>query len=246
MTAAAAVIPAYNEARTLRDVAERCLRQVPLVIVVDDGSTDATRAAIAGLPLTLLVNARNLGKGESLLRGMRHALSQGVEAIVTLDGDGQHVPEDIPQLLAAHARNCNALVVGSRLRERDKIPRDRYVAQRVGDFCISWAARRPIEDSQCGYRVYPANLFRSIEVKSDRKGGFVFESEILIDAARAGFEIVSVPIGAIYEPRARRSHFRPLPDFCLVGAMVAGKIIARGFDVPALLRILRSAALRSR
>jgi len=165
---------------------------------------------------------------------------------VTLDGDGQHAPEDIPRLLAAHARNCNALVIGSRLQERDRIPRNRYVAQRVGDFCISWAARRTIQDSQCGYRVYPASLFRSIEAKSGRRGGFVFESEILIDAARAGIEIVSVPVGAIYEPLARRSHFRPFEDFCLVGAMVASKIISRGFDVPGLLRILRSAAPRSR
>ena len=246
MISAAAVIPAYNEARTLRDVVERSLRHVPLVIVVDDGSTDATRAAVEGMPLTLLVNARNLGKGESLWRGMRHALAQGAEAIVTLDGDGQHAPEDIPLLLAAHARNCNALVVGSRMHERDKIPRDRYFAQRVGDFCIGWAARRAIEDSQCGYRVYPASLFRSIEVKSGRKGGFVFESEILIDAARAGIEIVSVPVGAVYEPRGRRSHFRPVEDFCLVGAMVTCKIVSRGFDVPGLLRSLRRAAPRSR
>ena len=241
MTRIAAVIPAYNEAGTIRDVAERTLRQLPWVIVVNDGSTDGTPAVLAGLPLTLLSNAENSGKGASLWRGIQRALEEGAEAVVTLDGDGQHPPESIPLLLDTHARHRNALVIGSRMHERHNIPRDRYLAQRVGDFCIGWAARRPVEDSQSGFRVYPAALFRTLKVRTGRSGGFVFETEILIDAARAGTEVIAVPVPAIYEQRGRRSHFRPVLDFTLIGWMVACKIISRGFDLPGLARSLRPA-----
>jgi glycosyltransferase involved in cell wall biosynthesis len=236
----AAVIPAYNETATLRAVAQRALPHVDLLIVVDDASTDGTRDTIAGLPLTLIANEKNRGKGKSLCRGIGHAIGQGADAIVTLDGDGQHAPEDIPRLRAAAERNPNALVIGSRLHESHKIPRDRYLAQRVGDFCIGWAARRAVQDSQCGFRIYPAGMFRIVALEADSASGFVFESEVLIDAARAGIDIVSVPVAAIYEPRGRRSHFRPVKDFCCVGAMVTRKIVSRGFDLPGLVRSLRS------
>src|SRR6185436_14401933 len=103
MTRVAVVIPAYNEAGTIREIAERTLRQVPWLIVVDDGSTDGTAAAVADLPLTLLRNPENRGKGASLWRGIAHAIGEDAEVIVTLDGDAQHLPEDIPRLLAAHA-----------------------------------------------------------------------------------------------------------------------------------------------
>src|SRR5262245_54264133 len=115
MSRAAALIPAYNEAGTIRDVAERTLRVNPWLIVVDDGSTDGTQAALSGLPLMPLRNSRNSGKGASLWRGIRLALEQGAEAIVTLDGDGQHRPEDIPRLLEAWEAQRNAIVIGSRL-----------------------------------------------------------------------------------------------------------------------------------
>jgi len=239
MIGTAAVIPAYNEAATLRDIAERTLRQVPWLIVVDDGSTDGTRDAVAGLPLTLLSNSRNSGKGASLWRGIQHAIGRGAEAIVTLDGDGQHSPEDMARLLAVHEGHRSAIVIGSRMHDRRSIPLDRYIANQVGNFCIGWAARRAVEDSQSGFRVYPAALFRTLKVHADRAGGFVFESEILIDAARAGTDVIAVPVAAIYEQRGRRSHFRPLLDFALIGRMVAWKIISRGFDPAGLIRSLR-------
>ena len=95
------VIPAYNEARTVREVASRALQQLGDVIVVDDGSADGTAAALDGLPVTLVSNPVNMGKGASLWRGFSAALAAGAEAVITLDADGQHRPEDIPRILAA-------------------------------------------------------------------------------------------------------------------------------------------------
>lgn len=239
MTRVAAVIPAYNEAGTIRDVAERTLRQVPWLIVVDDGSTDGTGDALSGLPLTLLRNAANSGKAASLWRGIQHAIEQGADAVLTLDGDGQHLPEDAPRLLDACAIHRNAIVIGSRLHDRRHIPTDRYLANRVANFWIGWAAGCQIPDTQSGFRIYPAATFRALQVRSDRAAGFVFESEVLIDSARRGMELIAVPIAAIYEQRGRRSHFRPVLDIARITRMVAWKIISRGFDLPGLVRSLR-------
>jgi glycosyltransferase involved in cell wall biosynthesis len=235
----AAVIPAFNEAGTIRDVAARTLRHVSDVVVVDDGSTDGTGAALAGLPVTLLRNETNRGKGFSLAQGAREAIVRGAGAIVTLDGDGQHRPEDIPRLVAAHERDPAALIVGSRLHDRDHIPRDRYLANRFANFWVAWAAGQPIADSQSGFRIYPAELFRELAPRAERDPGFVFESEVLIEAGRRGVRIVDVPVSAVYSGRARRSHFRPVLDFARIGRMVAWKLLTRGLDLPGLVKSLR-------
>jgi glycosyltransferase involved in cell wall biosynthesis len=119
---AAIVIPAYNEAPTIRDVARRGLAQLPLVIVVDDCSSDDTAGQLAGLPVVLLRNAVNLGKAGSLCRGAAEAVRRGAELVVTLDGDGQHAPEDIPRLLEAERAARGHIIIGSRLHQRSRIP----------------------------------------------------------------------------------------------------------------------------
>jgi glycosyltransferase involved in cell wall biosynthesis len=240
----AAVIPAFNEAGTIRDVAARTLRHVSEVVIVDDGSTDGTGAALAGLPVTLIRNERNRGKAFSIARGARHAIARGAEAIVTLDGDGQHRPEDIPRLVAAHERDPAALIVGSRLHDRARIPRDRYLANRFANFWIAWAAGQPVADSQSGFRIYPAGLLRDLSPRAERGPGFVFESEILIEAGRRGIRIADVPVSAVYPERARRSYFRPLLDFARIGRMVAWKLLSRGLYLRGLVRSLRQPAHR--
>lgn len=233
----AVVIPAYNEAATIRDVAERALRQAPLVIVVDDGSADGTSAALAGLDVVLLRNAGNLGKAGSLRRGADEALQRGAQAVVTLDGDGQHCPEDIPHLLEAWREAPADIVIGSRLHRRALIPRARYWANRVANFWIGLAAGYPIADSQSGFRVYPARLLREARVKSGRAHSFVFESEILIEAARLGVRARCLPVQVVYGGRARASHFRPVLDIARIVRMVAWRLIRQGLAQ-------RAAALR--
>jgi glycosyltransferase involved in cell wall biosynthesis len=234
---AAVVIPAYNEVATIRDVAARALAQVPLVIVVDDGSTDGTAPALGGLQVVLLRNAGNCGKAASLRRGADEALQRGAQAIVTLDGDGQHCPEDIPRLLDAWREAPAEIVIGSRLHRRDRIPGARYWANRVANFWIGLAAGYAIADSQSGFRVYPARLLREARVKSGRARSFVFESEILIEAARLGVRARCVPVEVVYAERARASHFRPVLDIARIVRMVAWRLISQGLAQ-------RAAALR--
>jgi glycosyltransferase involved in cell wall biosynthesis len=235
----AVVIPAFNESETIRDVVVRALREVDRVIVVDDGSADGTGAALQGLPVTVMRNAQNLGKAASLRRGMSRALADGASAVVTLDADGQHRPEDIPRLVAAHVRNPSVIVVGARLHEKDRIPRARYLANRFANFWIAWAAGYPISDTQSGFRLYPATLLAALDICNDTSARFVFESAVLINAARAGVGSVAVTISAIYQSDARRSHFRPVVDILLITRMVAWKLLSRGLDIPGLIRSRR-------
>ncbi len=235
----AVVIPAYNEASTIRLVVMRALRYADRVVVVDDGSVDGTAQALAGLPVTILANETNQGKAASLWRGMQHVLAFGVEAVVTLDADGQHDPADIPRLVGAARRSPGSIVIGARLADKNKIPPLRYFANRFANFWIAWAAGYPIEDSQSGFRLYPAALLERVRVPHGPTKGFVFESEILIEASRLGYRSVPVRVAAIYPLEGRPSHFRQFVDVERIVRMVTIKLLSRGMNPLGLVRSLR-------
>lgn len=224
----AVVIPAYNESSTIRDVTRRALALCQNVIVVDDGSVDGTADAIVDLPVVLLRNERNCGKAASLWCGMRYAIERGAKAVITLDADGQHQPEDIPHFLEMAHKHPDHIIIGSRMSDRHAFPRRRYYANRVANFWISWAAGYYIKDSQSGFRLYPASLLRHSKLRVSTTHGFVFESEILIEAARRGIYSLTLPISAIYKPNSRASHFRPVLDIVRITRMVAWRLISRG------------------
>ena len=222
------VIPAYNEAATVRDVAARARRHCPNVIVVDDGSTDGTAEALTDLGVTLLRNEQNCGKAGSLVRGFDHALAHGAAGVITLDADGQHVPEEIPAFLEQAKDRPNTLLVGARRRDQRRASFWRYAANRIADFWIGWAAGRPIEDSQSGFRLYPVIMLRTVRLKADKTRSFVFESEILIEAARNGIACRNVSVTVKPRSGPRPSHFRPLVDILRITQMVAWKLLSRG------------------
>ncbi|MDQ6733640.1 MAG: glycosyltransferase family 2 protein, partial [Nitrospirota bacterium] len=223
-----AVIPAYNEAVTIRAVISRTLRQIKNVIVVDDGSTDGTAEALVGLPVIVLRNAANCGKAASLWRGFQHALGAGASGVVTLDGDGQHAPEDIPRLVAEAVSYPDDMIIGARRRDQRRAAFWRYGANRVADFWISWAAGYPFTDSQSGFRVYPGSLLRNVQIKHGKTRSFVFESEILIEATRLEYGSLPVAVEVLCRPGARPSYFRPVLDIARITCMVGWKLMARG------------------
>jgi len=236
---AAIVIPAYDERRTIRDIAERSLRQCALVIVVDDGSSDGTGAALEGLDVQVLRHERNEGKAASLWDGFQHALALGADAVATLDGDGQHQPEDVSRMLVAANEHPHRVIIAARLKGRESYPSARRRANLFADFWISWAAGHPIADSQSGQRLYPAALLRKLQARHDSGAAFTFESEALIEAARLGYTTVAVPIAAVYDPAGRPSHFRPVRDVARIVAMVTRKLLASGLYPAGLWRSLR-------
>jgi len=223
------VIPAYNEGATLRDIATRALQQCANVIVVDDGSTDETLERLSGLDVMILRNEHNMGKAASLWRGFQQALANGATGVITLDADGQHAPEEIPSFILATLNNPEAFLIGARRPIQRKASSWRYLANRIADFWISWAAGRLIEDSQSGFRFYPARLLQDLTVKHGPKQSFVFESEVLIEAARRGVRFLFLPIGVAPRLGPRNSHFRPVVDILRITRMVAWKIISSIF-----------------
>ncbi len=229
------VIPALNEAATIRPLVERVLTHVSQVIVVDDGSDDGTPHCLHGLPVILLSHGARRGKSAALTTGITHALAQGAAAVVTLDGDGQHRPEDLPAFLQQFASTPDHIVIGARDIGLESFPGPRLFANRFANFWISWACGYPIKDSQCGYRLYPRAVLELVEPKYECLHSFVFESEILIDAARAGYRSVPISIPALYDQVTRRaSHFRPVTDIWQITRMVTRKLLSRGLYLDGL------------
>ncbi len=204
---AMAIVPAKDAASTVGDVVRGVLSAVPglEVIVVDDGSADATgdRAREAGA--RVLRHDVNQGKGAALQTGFDAALAAGADAVLALDADGQHDPTFAPKLLAALA--AADIVVGSRNADRTGMPWLRKATNDATSWWVSRLAGQRIEDSQSGYRAIKAPVLRAIRPQSRR---FEFESEFLVAAARAGFRIGAAPIPTLYN--APDSHIHPVRD----------------------------------
>jgi 2-polyprenyl-6-methoxyphenol hydroxylase-like FAD-dependent oxidoreductase len=221
------VIPVFNEAGTIADIVERARLHGP-VLVVDDGSSDGSggKAAAAGAEVVSLPGRR--GKGAALRRGFAEGLRRGVHRVLTLDGDGQHDPDEIPRLLKAAVEEPRAVVIGGRLdalaeRPDRVIPVGRLAALGVAGFFINWLSGVAVADTQSGFRVYPASLLSAL---TPRRGGFVLETEMLLRAAAQGFALREVPITPIHF-EDRRSRFRPARDGMAVGIYLAWRIMGR-------------------
>ena len=240
----AVVIPALNEALRIRDVVEGALRHCPNVILVDDGSDDGTVEAVAGLPVSVLRHPVRMGKGAGLRDGFAEALRHGFDAVVTMDGDGQHSADDIPRLLAAANRFPGWIVIGARLRKRANQPMYRRLANEFGDWGIAWGTGYQVADSQSGQRLYPAEVCR-LACSGIPGEDFVFEAQVVMSAAQElGARCVSVPIEARYNqihgaPDFRPSHFRPLRDLWRITSHIVLQCLRRG-GVPAVYRSIRA------
>lgn len=236
------VIPALNEALRIRDVVEGALAECPRVLVIDDGSDDGTADRIADLPVTVIRHAQRMGKGASLRDGFAHALRMGARAIVSMDGDGQHLPSDIPRLLAAANRHPGHIVIGARLRRRSQQPVYRRLANEFADWGIAWGTGYQIADTQSGQRLYPAAVAALTDVPGE---DFVFEAQILISAAQQlGTRCVSVPIESRYkcvhsEEQFRPSHFKPLRDFSRITSHVVLGVLRKG-GIPEVYRRIQA------
>lgn len=225
----AVVIPALNEERAIRGVVESVLAICPNVILIDDGSTDATVQHVADLPITLIRHATPLGKGQGLRDGFRKARELGFDAVIAMDGDGQHLAADIPRLLAAARRYPEHIVIGARIRNRENQPPARRRANAVADWGISWGCGVPVADTQSGQRYYPLAALELADLAAD---DFVFEAALLIAAAREkGVGIVSVPIESRYHGEFRGSHFRPVRDVTRITLYTIRRVIHYGHVV---------------
>lgn len=191
----AAVIPAFQEEKHIADVARRTLQQVERVVVVDDGSTDETASRARAVGVEVIVHPVNRGKGEAIRTGLRHWLERGVDYIVLLDGDGQHLPEEIAHFVKAAESSPAKLFVGTRMHDVSRMPATRRFVNRYMSRKISGVLGQQVPDTQCGFRMVHRELVPDLLGGGDR---FDYETEMLIVASRRGCKIESVPISTVY------------------------------------------------
>lgn len=223
------LIPCLNEEAAIQSVVESVLALGAPVIVIDDGSDDRTPEIVGALPVTLLRHEERCGKGEALRRGFREALRQGYDAVLTMDGDGQHLASDIPRIVAAAAQYPGHIVIGARLLDREQQPKGRRRANAVADWGISWACGQPIADTQSGQRWYPRAALDLVDLPAEN---FVFEAAILIAASREKkLGVVSVPIASRYRGAFRPSHLKPVRDVTRITTYTIGQVLHYGHIV---------------
>lgn len=204
------IIPAYQEARAIDRVVTLTQKYCDRVVVVDDGSTDGTGRIAQQNGAALLTHPSNRGKGAALRTGFKYALEHHFEIIITLDGDLQHNPNSIPRFLKKISEDYD-IVIGSRYHtQSEEMPFLRKLSNLITTRALRVLFKIPVTDSQSGYRAFRREVIARIPVRDD---GFAAETEILIDAQRAGFRIGEVPIATNYgdeesKIRARRDTLR--------------------------------------
>ncbi|HSD73073.1 MAG TPA: glycosyltransferase family 2 protein [Thermoanaerobaculia bacterium] len=205
-----ALVPAYQAEETVGEVVNGVLRHVTRVVVVDDGSTDATSLAAARAGAEVIRLPDNCGKGSALRAGLARILASEATHVAFVDADGQHDPDDLPPLLDA-ARRGDPFVIGSRMSGEDGIPAVRFRTNEIGSRILTRMTGLDVEDGQSGYRVIAAPVLRRLSLSSK---GYSIETEILLKAAPHVPRLRHVPVRAIYS--SARSHYKPFRDTWII------------------------------
>lgn len=217
-----AVIPTYQNAKTLLKVVADVHRVVDTVFVVDDGSNDGTAALLDKAtgnerPEKVLTHPKNCGKGAALKTGLTYARQQGFRYAVTVDADGQHRADDIPALLKAVEEEPDALAIGSRGLQHENMPAKSTFANRFSNFWFALQTLQRLPDTQSGLRVYPLRRLHGLRWMSAR---YEAELTLLVFSAWAGVKLLPVPVSVYYPPRDQRvTHFRPGRDFTRISML---------------------------
>ncbi len=202
-----AVVPAFNEAETIQQVVDGLRGTVDHILVVDDGSTDATASLARRVGAEVLEHGDNRGKGHAVRSAIEWLAGRDFSHALILDGDMQHLPSEAPRLLEAAARPGVDVVLGERRFEREAMPASRYHANRLGSHVLSWFVGLRISDTQCGFRVFRVDALRGITL---RARGYEIETEMLVKLSRRRARITTVPVTAVYA--GQRSKLRPVRD----------------------------------
>lgn len=217
------LIPCHNEAKAIGVLMDKIKSRGLDAVVVDDGSSDGTGAIALSKGAHVIFIPQCGGKGNALQKGFEYILTKGYDALVIMDGDGQHAVEDLP-LFIEHYKSTQASVInGNRMSNNKNMPIVRKLTNRFMSWMISMVCRQKVADTQCGYRLISCAVLRNIKLTSTN---FEIESEILIKASRKGFKIDSVPIQTIYQDE--KSKIRPLKDTWRFFSYLIRELSSRG------------------
>lgn len=198
----AAAIPAYNEEQTIAKVLIHASKHVDKILVVDDGSGDDTGLISRKLGAEVITHERNMGKGAALRAALDWGRRIGADVLVTMDADGQHDPNEIPDLVAPILRGEADMVVGSR-RLSKNVPIHRRLGARMLDHATNVRTETGIVDAQSGFRAYSRECLERITAA---EYGMGVDSEILMRAREARVRIVEVPVSVSYDEPHTSKH----------------------------------------
>lgn len=204
---AAVMIPAFNEQGRIGQVVHRVREFVDDILVVDDGSTDATAAEAEAAGARVIKHEGNRGKGVALNTGFADVRARGFDVVITLDADGQHDPADLPRFLEAYQRTGFPVLVGNRMASSDTMPLVRRMTNRFMSWLLSREMKQYVPDTQCGYRLFRCDVIPLVATHSER---FAAESEILLHVAERGIRIGAIGVATIY--RDEKSKISPIKD----------------------------------
>ncbi len=220
------IIPVFNESAKIGGVIQQIRRKDFEVVVIDDGSTDNTAIISRDNGAIVLKNPENQGKGYSLIRGLRYILEKDFDAVITMDGDGQHSPDDIPAFINKAQTSDAGIIIGNRMSNPSDMPPIRVLTNKFMSVLISKLVKQKIADTQCGFRLIKKQLLEDIKLNplacdSHQSGNvktrtglttkrFETESEILFQASLLGYRIESIPIKSIYQKE--KSQINPFLD----------------------------------
>jgi len=226
LTRIAAAIPAYQAAPSVGAVVTGTLAQLSEVLVVDDGSTDGTGEAARKAGARLLSFPVNRGKGAALAAAFADLFGRGFDGVITLDADGQHLPEEIPKLLP-EVEAGGDLVLGVRDHLFGEMSTVRRASNRLSSRAISFAAGQRLTDIQTGFRYYSRRLVEAVGFPEAR---FEAESAVVVRAARRGFRVVTLPVHLGFADGRTTSHYRPLIDSLrIAGAVTRARLEMLGW-----------------
>ena len=202
-----ACIPAFNEENIIGDVVKKTLSYVDKVIVCDDGSFDNTfnEAKISGAEV--IHHSKNLGKGAALKSLFNYARNSNFDVIVTIDGDGQFLPEEITKLVKSIVEEKSDIVIGYRFDDKTEMPSYRKIGNKILDKITSLASDLPFRDTQSGFRAYSK---KAIDLITFQTNGFGADSEILINISKKGLRISEQKVTVIYNTGRKTSTKNPL------------------------------------
>lgn len=211
------VIPTYNNGKTLRRVLDGVLDHTAPVIVVNDGSTDATSQILNDYSQIERIDfVHNKGKGCALRAGLARARELGYRYAISIDSDGQHYPSDLPTFVEAMEQTKDpVLLIGARNMTQDSVPKKSSFGNKFSNFWFWFETGIRLEDTQSGYRAYPLNAIP----KKYYTRKFEFEIEIIVRAAWNGVAVKNIPVQVLYDPSERVSHFRPFKDFTRISIL---------------------------
>ena len=201
------LIPSLNEEKKIGWLVASVKKQGFDVIVIDDGSSDNTANVASDSGAQVIVNEHNLGKGASLRKAFDVVLKRDYDAVIIMDGDGQHLPSDIAPFIDIYIKQKPGIIVGDRMHKAKGMPLVRWLTNRFMSIYISKMCGQLIPDTQCGFRLVAMDVLRRMQLNTEK---FEIESEMLLEAARQGYRIASVPIATVYEGQYSAIH--PLRD----------------------------------